>query len=307
MASGESFPFTAVLGWSVSRYDMFSACRRQYFYQYYHKHDTEFGAERIARLRLLVSVPLEIGSVTHDCVAAVLNRLTREPDEPVDRARLADFVTRKAAERHRAARYAEVHYHERDAVTTEDVAAPARDAIASLVASERFSWLVERARRPEGEWIVDVEGYGETRVDGLKAYCKVDFLIPAHGKLHILDWKTGKERGERHAVQLRGYAAWASHRFGVPPERVAPVVAYLLPAYREVSVELNQYDMQDFATLVRTQTNEMYALCRDVERNLPLPKDRFPLTTVESMCSYCNYRELCGRTASRAQDGASAP
>jgi hypothetical protein len=298
MSANESYPYTPVLGWSVSRYDMFSACRRQYYYQYYHKHDTQFGAERIARLRALVSVPLQIGTVTHDCIAAILNRLLREPTEPVDHARLAEFVFRKAAEKHRGARYGEVHYGERAAVEAEDVASPSRDAIASLCASERFAWLVARAGHPEGEWVVDTEGYGETRVDGLKAYCKVDFLIPAEGRLHILDWKTGKEREERHAVQLRGYAAWASHRFGVPAERIAPTVAYLLPAYREVSVTLNQYDMQDFATLVRTQTHEMQALCRDVEQNLPLPKDRFPLTSVESMCTYCNYRELCGRAPS---------
>jgi hypothetical protein len=300
MAANESFPYTPVLGWSVSRYDMFSACRRQYFYQYYHKHDTELGAERIARLRSLVSVPLQIGTVTHDCVAAILNRLLRNPAEPVDHGRLAEFVSRKAAERHSGARYAEVHYGERTEVVAEDVASPSRDAIASLTGSGRFAWLVERARHPEGDWIVDTEGYGEMRVDGLKAYCKVDFLIPAEERLHILDWKTGKERAERHAIQLRGYAAWATHRFGVLAERITPVVAYLLPEYREVSVTLNQYDMQDFATLVRTQTHEMQGICADVERNVPLPKDRFPLTSIESMCGYCNYRELCGRSAPRA-------
>jgi len=300
VAANESYPYTPVLGWSISRYDTFSACRRQYYYQYYHKHDNELGAERIARLRALVSVPLQIGTVTHDCIAAIFNRLLREPTEPVDHARLADFVSRKAAEKHRGARYAEIHYGERAEVAAEDIASPSRDAIESLCASERFAWLIERASHPEGEWIVDTEGYGETRVDGLKAYCKVDFLIPAESRLHILDWKTGKEREERHAVQLRGYAAWASHRFGVPAERIAPTVAYLLPAYREVSVTLNQYDMQDFATLVRTQTHEMQALCRDVERNLPLPKERFPMTSIESLCTYCNYRELCGRCIPRA-------
>jgi hypothetical protein len=299
LAVEKSYPYTPILGWSVSRYDMFSACRRQYYYNYYYKHDREFGQERVARLRAMVSVPLQIGTVTHDCIAAILNRLVKNPAEPVDHSRLAAFVSRKAQEMHRGKQYAEIHYGERAEVTAEDIASPARQAIASMTSSPRFSWLVEQASHPAGEWVVDTEGYGETRVDGLKAYCKVDFLVPADGRLHILDWKTGKEREERHAVQLRGYAAWASHRFGVPAEKIVPVVAYLLPEYREVSVELNQYDMQDFATLVRTQTHEMYALCSDVERNVPFPKDRFALTSIESLCSYCNYRELCGRVAPR--------
>ena len=53
--------------------------------------------------------------------------------------------------------------------------------------------------------------------------------------------------------------------------------------------------MQDFATLVREQTREMYALCSDVDENVPLPKDRFPQTKIESLCEYCNFGELCGR------------
>lgn len=299
MATGESYPYTPILGWSVTRYDTFSSCRRQYYYSYYHKHDREFGPQRIARLRAMVSVPLQIGTVTHDCIATILNRLLREPSVPVDHERLAAFVGRKAAAAHAGKQYAEIHYGERDEVSPEDIAAPTRQAITSLTSSDRFRWLTEQAAHPAGEWVVDTEGYGETRVDGLKAYCKVDFLVPAVGRLHILDWKTGKEREEKHTVQLRGYAAWASHRFGVSPEAILPIVAYLLPEYREVSVELNQYDMQDFASLVRNQTREMYALCSDVEQNLPLPKDRFPLTTVESLCAWCNYRELCGRVAPR--------
>ena len=165
----------------------------------------------------------------------------------------------------------------------------------NLVGNDRLPWLAAQARAsPEG-WLVDPEGYGETRVDGLKAYCKVDFLIPAQGRIHILDWKTGRRREERHAVQMRGYAAWAAHEYTVPLAQVVPVIAYLLPSYEEVTTALNEYDMQDFATMVREQTKEMYALCSDVEQNVPLPKERFPLTQLWSLCSYCNYRELCGR------------
>ena len=37
MAEIKQFPFTPILGWSSTRYDMFSLCRRRYFYHYYGK------------------------------------------------------------------------------------------------------------------------------------------------------------------------------------------------------------------------------------------------------------------------------
>jgi CRISPR/Cas system-associated exonuclease Cas4 (RecB family) len=243
----------------------------------------------------LVSVPLQIGAVTHECISTILNRLLKNPTDPVDSKRLAEYIGRKATTRHRDAHYAEVYYGQRTEIGVEEVATRVRDAVASLIGSGRFAWLTEQASRQGAPWVVDPEGYGETRVDGLKAYCKVDFLIPADGFLYILDWKTGREREEKHSTQIRGYAAWASYHFDTPINKIVAVLAYPLPEYKESSVTLNEYDMQDFAGLVRGQTHEMQAMCSDIEQNVPLPKSRFPLTTIPSLCAYCNYRELCGR------------
>jgi hypothetical protein len=295
MATMKSFPYTPILGWSISRYDSFTTCRRQYYYQYYYKYDTEYPPERIARLRSLVSVPLQIGTVTHECISTILKRLLKNPTDPVNTERLSEYIDRKVAEKQRGARYAEVHYGQMLEVSVAEIASRVCDALRSLIRSDRFGWLAKQASLQTQPWVIDPEGYGETCVDGLKAYCKVDFLIPADERLYILDWKTGREREDKHALQVRGYAAWASYHFGTAFDAVVPIVAYLLPQYHETSVKLNEYDMQDFATLVRDQTREMYDMCSEEEQNVPLPKDRFAQTRIESLCVYCNYRELCGR------------
>jgi hypothetical protein len=129
----------------------------------------------------------------------------------------------------------------------------------------------------------------------MKAYCKLDFLFPVGELLHIIDWKTGKEHCERHATQIRGYAAWASFRFNKPVASVRPVVAYLLPRYHETEHELSKDDMHAFTKVVHEQTDELYALCIDIEQNLPKPKQSFPMTQIEALCGYCNFRELCNR------------
>ncbi len=292
----QSFEYSAILGWSISRYDTFTACRRQYYYQYYYKWDNEHPQALIARLRLMVSVPLQIGILTHTCISTILKRLLKEPDQPIDTQRLADYVRRKVAEQHRRADYEEIYYGRETRIDTEGMTGTVLTAVTNLIESDRFKWLAQQASAATEPWIIEPEGFGETRVEGLKAYCKVDFLIPAQNHLHILDWKTGKEREDKHNIQMRGYAAWASYHYDTKLDAITPTVAYLLPDYHETTMELNEYDMQDFATLVREQTQEMYTLCSDVDENVPLPKDRFPQTQVEPLCEYCNFRELCGRT-----------
>ncbi len=291
----KEFDYTPILGWSHTRYDIFSTCRRQYYYQYYGKWDAEHPTEHIARLKGLVSVPLLIGAVTHACISTLLRRLLKESARPVDVPRLNDFITRKIEEQHRIADYSQIYYKQTPEIDTAAMQRAIIHGIGNLLGCDRYLWVCERASAAAEPWIIDPEGFGEIRVDGLKAYCKVDFLIPEKGRLHILDWKTGKEPEDKHATQMRGYAAWASYHYEVDLDAVHPTVAYLLPDYHEASVELNEYDMQDFATMVRSQTHEMYELCSDIEENEPFPKDRFPLTRVESHCGYCNFRELCDR------------
>ena len=44
------FDYTPILGWSMTRYDVFSICKRKYYYQYYAKYDPEFPRVRIEAL-----------------------------------------------------------------------------------------------------------------------------------------------------------------------------------------------------------------------------------------------------------------
>ena len=292
----KSFNYTPILGWSISRYDTFTTCRRRYYYHYYYKWDTEYPPELIAHLRSMVSVPLQIGTVTHTCISTLLMRLLKEPDQPVDVQRFSDYARRKAVEQHRKANYSEIYYSQKTRIDTEEIVTNVLTAVTNLIISDCFQWLAQQASAATAPWIIDPEGFGETRVEGLKAYCKVDFLIPAQEYLYILDWKTGKEQEEKHSIQMRGYAAWASYHFDIQLDNITPTVAYLLPDYHETTVKLNEYDIQDFATLVHEQTHEMYAFCSDLSENVPLPKDRFSQTRIESICDCCNFRQLCERT-----------
>ena len=79
----KAFGFTPILGWSFSRYDTFSDCKRKYYYQYYGKYDPEYKRAKIDFLKGLTSIPMEIGNVSHDVIQSVLERLLKST-APID-------------------------------------------------------------------------------------------------------------------------------------------------------------------------------------------------------------------------------
>jgi hypothetical protein len=292
MSPIKRFPFTPILGWSMSRYDMFSICKRKYFYHYYGKYDPEVPMRLIQELKQLSAVPLATGIAVHTVIQVLLNRLMRTSQD-IDREQFFDFAFRRTKQRADSESFHEVYYREREAVVVEDLYPKVQSCLENLLESDRYRWLVEEAIATRDRWVIEPPGYGETRMDGLKTYFKVDFLFPIGDQLHILDWKTGKRDPEKHRKQLVGYSAWASYHFEVGVQKVVPTIAYLDPQYAEVEEVFNAFDLEHFAIQVRAESEEMQEYCRDVEQNIPAEKSEFPLIDDPRICSHCEFRGLC--------------
>ncbi len=288
------FPYTPVLGWSVSRYDKFKTCKRQYYYDYYGKHDTEFTRKEIYKLKDLTSVPLEIGSIVHDVIRVLLNRL-KKTAKAIDRDRFFDYAKRTATNYCQKKKFAEVYYKETETVDAVDVYTSVEGCLKNFLDNERYRWIFTEAVPKIDRWIIEPPGYGEARINNLKVYCKVDFLFPVGDTIYILDWKTGKPHAEKHRNQLLGYAAWASYHFDHDPAMIVPIIAYLQPVYKETVTEFNEFDIEEFSLQIEEQTLEMQNFCEDVEENIPKEKSEFPKTKIKRICDYCNYRELCSK------------
>ncbi len=292
MREPKRFVFTPILGWSSSRYDLFSICKRKYFYHYYAKYDRELPSREIKRYKELVTIPLETGSIVHRVIEVLLNRLRRTSEE-VDRRKFFDYARREAGHRLQTSKFDEVAYGVLPAVEVSDVEPKVRQCLENLLSSERFTQLMTYAVDGSEEWIIDPPGYGETRIGNLKVYFKVDFLFPVGDRYHIIDWKTGKPDPDKHRKQLIGYSSWASYHFDTEPDNVRPAIAYLHPDYKEVEEVFNSYDLEHFSIQVRAETEEMYEYCRDVDQNIPLDKADFPMVDNERICAFCNFRGIC--------------
>ena len=294
MLKVKRYQFSSILGWSVTRYDTFTACKRMYYYQYYAKFDPDYPREKIDALKNLTSIPMEIGNIVHDTVSTVLRRLLKSNEE-IDQQRFEAFVETMTAENCKNKAFFEVYYSDRESVEPPDILPSINECLTTFLDSARFRWIKDKAISSKHDWLIEPPGYGEARIDGMKVYCKVDFLFVVDGRIIILDWKTGKRAEEKHGKQLLGYTTWAAHHLSASAADIDAVIAYLRPSYEEVELSASDSDLKEFALQIRAETEEMYSFCSDMQENMPLEKESFPMTSRLGFCKYCNFKELCDR------------
>ncbi len=109
------YDFTYILGWSISRYDTFSLCRRRYYYSYYGKYDPDYHRERIARLKNLTNVPMETGSIFHEMTATLLRRFLKS-DAELDRGRFFEHARQLTEKTCSEREFEEVYFGQIDAI-----------------------------------------------------------------------------------------------------------------------------------------------------------------------------------------------
>lgn len=294
MLTIEKFKFTPILGWSLSRYDVFKTCKRQYYYQYYGKYDSKYPREKIESLKHLTSIPLEIGNISHKTISAVLKRLLKSKKE-IDRLRFQDFVKKSTVKNCEKKTFFEVYYNEMEMVIADDVLPAIQSSLNNFLESPRLNWIRDKALVAGQQWLIEPEGYGEARIDGMKVYCKVDFLFLVDDRVVILDWKTGKRNKKKHEKQMLGYCTWAGDYLKTSTDNIDAFISYLRPSYEEERVTPKKGDLDQFKSQIRRETDEMYAFCTDIQENVPFQKTSFQMISQSIICSYCNYKELCNR------------
>lgn len=286
------YPFTRILGWSHSRYQKFSECKRQYFYSYYSNFVDPSLKPTVAQLKSLTTIPMESGSIVHLLIKGVLERIQKYDNSPIDRNRFEVFSAQKVKES-LTKLYFE-NYYLKQAIDFEEMSVKVNKLMAGFFESPIFEWINQEAYASKNLWSIDPEGYGETRIHDLKAYCIVDFLVPTNGKTYIIDWKTGSSK-DHYIDQVKGYAVYAHQNLGIPISEIGCQLAYFTPSFEVQKYRFTEKEIGEFGDLVKEQTYEMYEYCQDREMNIPKPIEHFPMIEACSSCLRCNFKELCDR------------
>jgi hypothetical protein len=288
----KKYPYSDILGWSASRYDKFKTCQRQYYFDYYaKKHDKSIDLNAFLKLKQLTSVPLEVGNLVHDIVKIILERLAKNSSE-INREKLLAFSENLIENYCESKDFIEEYYNEVDKIDKQLLKDKVINYINQFIDSERFKWIIEKSKTLELKWLIEPDGFGETRINNLKAFCKVDFLIFDGGEIYIIDWKTGNEEEQKHRQQLLGYTAFACDHFNVKAEDVKCMLYYFKDQYEKL-ISFTSEDVRQFSETIKLQTEEMYNLTSNFKSNIPLTKEEFKKTEDNSVCHKCNFKEIC--------------
>ncbi len=289
----KSYKFTPILGWSSSRYDLFTRCKRQYFYNYYSKFVPNVTFDKMKQLKALTSEPLEVGNVVHHIVETLLKRLQKS-SEPIDSARFLQYGEQLCDKFFAEKEFIELYYKQKSVIDIDGAKQKINQSLRNLLDSDLLKWVMSTAVQTSDEWVIEPAGYGETRIDDLKAYCKMDFLFPVNDKLFILDWKSGKKHPEKHSKQLMGYALAAQENNPeLDPNTIVPRTVYLYPEMDTLEFSITPETLMQFRSTVKEQSEEMYLYCKDVEKNIPKDITTFERTSYTQSCAYCPFQEIC--------------
>jgi hypothetical protein len=299
--------------WSKSRHEKFSECRRAYFFTYYGSWggwEAPAGSpvRELYVLKKLSSRWQWAGSLVHGALKQVLSRAKVTGDLlPLDK--LLDRTRAKARAEWSGSRE-KSYWREASRIVglvEHEYAEPVADAEwkriyeqvieGSLRAFYASEVLEEIRRTPRPDWLT-VDELDSWDFEGTKIWAAIDFAYKDRdGRVHVLDWKTGKERGVDH-VQVGTYALYARQKWGVPVDGVVGGLVYLVgeggAAGERVSVAADAATLDRCREEMRTSIGAMRALLAEPSRNVAR-EDAFPRLEDRAACRRCPFRRPCGR------------
>jgi hypothetical protein len=301
--------------WSKSRHEKFKECRRAYYYTYYGSWggwEAPAGSP-VRELYVLKKLSTRwqwAGSVVHDAIRQLLERARlRGEFTPVDqlvqrtheRARAQWSTSRDKSYWRESSKIVGLVEHEYgEPVPNDEWKRIYEQVIEGALRAFCASPTLEEIRRtPRDAWLT-IDKLDSWLFEGSKIWMAIDFAYrDAEKRVHVLDWKTGKERGVDH-LQVSSYALYARNKWGASAEQVVGGLVYLVDgpgggtAGERVEVLLDDEALRGCEAEMRKSIAAMRAALRDPARNVA-DVENFPQIDDRDRCRRCPYRRPCGR------------
>ncbi|HZZ86306.1 MAG TPA: PD-(D/E)XK nuclease family protein [Anaeromyxobacteraceae bacterium] len=295
--------------WSKSRHEKFAECRRAYYYAYYGAWggwEAPAGSEvrELYVLKQLSSRWQWAGSLVHDALKQLLRRAQATGQfAPVDelvartrqKARAQWSVSReKSYWRERKPVGCLVEHEYGDPVTSEEWKRLFEEVVAgSLEGFYRSPTFALLREAPRADWLT-VDELDSFAFEGTKIWVAIDFAYrDRDGLVHVLDWKTGKERGVDQ-TQVGIYSIYAQGKWKLAPEQVVGGLVYLGAGGEEVAVRADPETLRGCEEKMRGSIAGMKALLDDAPANRASLRC-FPQLEGAASCRRCPFRRPCGR------------
>ena len=288
--------------WSISKDRDFQLCKRKYYLRCYGswggwERDVDAFTKKIYILKNQANIPMLVGQVVHEAVAAAINSL-KATTLPVDLAQdLAIGLFKKGWKESKSEKWKQdpkrkknlfEHYY--DEVPTrdklEEFGQTIQTSVENFYSSDSFRFI--KSIRPVN-WL-SREALAEFQFGEVRIFCKLDFALKNNDGVYIYDWKTGKQIKDDER-QLAVYAHFAMDEWAVELENIRLFDVYLrfnTPVKIKVSPELLE-QTRDYIT---RSAGEMKSLLDDPDNNIA-DIEKFPMTDNLNVCRRCSFKEIC--------------
>jgi hypothetical protein len=295
--------------WSKSRHEKFTECRRAYYYQYYGswggwEAPPGTTARELYVLKKLSSRWQWAGSLVHDALKEMLTRAKATgritPVEDLcrrthDKARAQWANSREKSYWGVPSRIVGLVEHEyAEPVPGEEWKRIYHDVVdGSLRAFYQSEIFAQIQATPRDRWLT-VDVLDSWEFEGTKVWVAIDFAYrDEQGILHILDWKTGKERGVDH-TQIGIYALFAQQKWGVSAAELMGGLVYLQSGAARTEVQADPATLESCKSEMRESIAAMKAPLEDPKANRAR-LEMFPQLEDPAACKRCPFRRPCGR------------
>ena len=298
---------------SFSRLGMFSKCKQQYAYNYYRywggwdKYCDNTTRQNYV-LKNLQSAPGYVGSLVHSIIQSYLIDWKRNRVRPTTTAMKHDAKVeikaamiscrdRKWLESPKLPNFAEIYYLDTEPTKADytrlyvDMMKRAHASIDCWFTSD----VVKKHVRVKTDNWMTIDDLSTFDFNGVTCYCALDFAYKtSDGKLHIVDWKTGKlPRDNSHNDQLGVYAYYAGVKWGYAPEDIVVYDVYIKEGVAvEVKTQVTQQMLDSAVELIGGGIDKMSLLIQKGSDN-ELNEGMVDTSPSRFNCGWCNYREMC--------------
>jgi len=298
--------------WSTNRSSMFHECKRKYYLNYYGfwggwEPSSEDRVRQIYVLKKLQNRYMWLGTVVHESIERVLKHLRSGRELDRDEV-VRDMVNRMREdfETSREGKYqldpkntVGLTEHEYDESIEDEEWVRIREkginCIDRFYNSETYGTLTEQ---PPAEWMAiegDLSGGGTSFADAfemgpLQVWLKLDLAYrDLEGRVHIVDWKTGKGEPDFRQLYCYGYYAWKV--WDEEPDQVTLTIENLARGkqYRE-SFTFDK--LESLEEEIESDVLDMKEFLVDPEENTAREED-FPMIDDLNVCRRCRFRKIC--------------
>jgi len=287
--------------WSISRRKIFKECPRKYYYHYYASHngwlDEAPEEARIAyRLKKLITLELLAGQELHKAFANTIEITRRQGSVPA----AEDIIRRVFSSLNKA--YNTDKYRGKETVRLFEFyysSGPSTFKITKLnerirrnVVNFLHSQSFREACHSPRIFVKDPDRIDSFQLDGITVYAAPDLIYKSDTRLfRVVDWKTGQQ-DDAVRDQLLVYCLYLVSQDYYENEKVEAVAEYL-DLGKSVVIDVSPIDILKQKRYIADSIKRMYMFLEDIEKNIPKPKESFPLRDDRDRCKYCNFWELC--------------